>query len=206
MRTLATGHKPTSADATIHLDIGINVVPNLEVEVQNEEWDHFVSAELVFSISDSRYLARRIAVGVSSRVTLQTDENGTLAGINTNSLHEVNSVLLRQVRVAEIVRVGASGGIFVSLDVDGPPASLQDWYGTKGEPRYSEGKFGEFLIRQGPTPAVLPLVALTYMIAIVSGQPPAKSVERNFGIPSRTAANWISKAKAADLIKTPRII
>jgi hypothetical protein len=44
------------------------------------------------------------------------------------------------------------------------------------------------------------------MIAQLSAQPAAKAVERQFGLPARTAANWIAKAKAAGLIKQPEVL
>lgn len=202
VRSLETSRKPTLRDASLRLDIGIAVVPFLQVEVQQDGWAHYVSAELLFSISEARYMARKIAVGVSSRARLEKDP-GKPGVFVENALQEVNSVLLRQIRVGEIVRLGASGGIFVALDRDEPPASLQDWYGPKGEPLYIDGDIGRHLVQDGPSETTLPLVALTYMIALVSSQPPAKAVERNFGLPPRTAANWIAKAKAAGLIKHP---
>lgn len=205
VRNWPDGKKPTRKDATLMLEeVGVLVVPHLHVEVQDDDWDHYVTARLIFSMTEARYFAQEVSVGVSPRANVETDDDDNVK-LRENRHKEVTSVLLRQARVGEIVRLGASGGIFTSFNRDEPPMSLQDFYGPKGEPRYTEGNMGDFFRSVGPVDSTLGMVGISYMIARMSGEPPAKAVERQFGIPPRTAAHWISRAKATGKILTPNV-
>lgn len=201
----SSGRVPGFQDADVRLDIGANLVSWLEVFVSDDSWDHYVKMTLLFSISEVRYLVRSVEVGVDSEVKLQSPAASVL-DFRENNLHEINSVLLRQVRVGEIARVGVSGGVFVQMNDGEPAQSLLSWFGPEGEPQYAAGEIGDVIRNSGPVDRNLQLVAQSYMIAQLSSQPPAKAVERQFGLPPRTAANWIAKAKSSGFIRQPKVL
>lgn len=196
VRTWPGGKRPTLKDAMV-LDIGIGVVPMLTVEVQEDSWDYIVTARLQYSLSEGRYLATSVEVSTSMLVHLNDDKTP-----RKNRVIEVTSVLLRKVRIAEIVRLGASGGIFTQMNRDEPPVSQLDWYGTVGEIRWGS-PFSDLIREMGPVESNLHNVGVSYTLAKMSGDAPAKAVERQFGLPSRTAADWIARAKAAGKIRNP---
>jgi len=51
------------------------------------------------------------------------------------------------------------------------------------------------IVSAGPTDETLLWVARIYVMAELAGDPPAKSVKENLGIPTSTAGNWIRRAK-----------
>lgn len=171
--------------------VRFGVIGDLTVEVQHEDWNHSVEVHLELSPSQQRYLN----VGVNVAISREVMSLETLP--HEHPVQEVTGVLLRTIRVAEIARLGALGGIFVMLDPNEPPASLLQWLGP--QPKY-DGVVGEIMRSQGPTRANLELVALHYYAAQMAGVPPAKTVESTFDLPSRTAAYWIAKAKSEGLL------
>ncbi|WP_141399194.1 hypothetical protein [Curtobacterium sp. 'Ferrero'] len=160
---------------------------------------------MLFSVPEVRYLVRSVEVGIDSEAKLRSAATSAL-DFRENDLHEINSVLLRQVRVGEIARLGVSGGVFVHMNEGEPAQSLLSWFGPEGEPRYAAGEIGDVIRNRGPIDSNLQLIAQSYMIAQLSSQPPAKAVERQFGLPPRTAANWIAKAKASGFIRQPEVL
>lgn len=183
---LPDGRVPTWHDAEV-LNIGVGVVPELRVRAmlgdQRDGGLPIVHLHLRFHFSEARYVAE--FVGLQGP--------------------DVSSVDLRGIRVAELIRVGAAGGIFLNGEDDSPPASLREIYGYEGEPRWSAEGMAELSTSRGPSEKLLAEVALSYQIAQISSQPPAKAVERQFGLPARTAARWISKAKALGLLDRPAV-
>ncbi|MGJ4843899.1 hypothetical protein [Leifsonia sp. Le1] len=183
-------HEPTWRDATVGLEIGIGVVPRLAVLLSSAEsreehgmLNYDVEMELRFSpwAWDMRYKVQSVKV-------------------NATGDSEITGTQLREVRVAELMRAGASRGIFLKLNRDEPPASFADWYGDDG-PEFDQSSLGQTVRDAGPQEWVLKQVALHYQLASVASQPPAKAIAETFGLTARTADNWISKAKKAGILK-----
>jgi hypothetical protein len=57
------------------------------------------------------------------------------------------------------------------------------------------------LVGAGPTDETLLWVARVYVMATLAGDPPAKAVKENLGIPMPTANNWIRRAKDRGILK-----
>jgi hypothetical protein len=64
---------------------------------------------------------------------------------------------------------------------------------------------GEMVRKAGPVDWVLRELALVYNIALISSQPPAKAVEKGFGLAARTAARWIAKAREMSILTRPSV-
>ncbi len=60
-------------------------------------------------------------------------------------------------------------------------------------------------IERDPSAASFRPIVMTYQIAHLCSQPPAKAVEAQYGLAPRTAARWIARAKELGLLKTPAV-
>ncbi|MBC9943784.1 hypothetical protein ICL81_04490 [Leucobacter sp. cx-328] len=186
--TLPNGRTPTWEDGLM-LNVGIAVLPKFQVELQEEGLDYedsliapVVHMTLYFNFEQGRYLAE--FVGIKS--------------------HDVTGTDLREIRVAELLRLAASAGIFIKLEKNDPPAAIRDWWGPK-EISFVGSEFEKMVKDAGPVEWVLAQVGLIYNIAQVSSQPPAKAVEKAFGLSARTAARWIAKARTKDFLTRPSV-
>lgn len=187
---LPDGETPTWRDCW-GLNIGVGVIPELEATVttadgftdpEDARFFDVIHLKLRFLLSESRYVAQFVGVEGS----------------------DITSVNLREVRVAEAIRMVAATGIFVKMDRDAPPASIRDWWGDD-EYNIVGSQMGEMVREAGPVDWVLKQLSLVYNIALISSQPPAKAVEKGFGLPARTAARWIAKARSLGILSRPSV-
>lgn len=113
---------------------------------------------------------------------------------------EVTSAHLREVRVAEAKRRAVSHLVYVRTAHDADPVTLFSRFGDEGigfaKSRATAGD-------ERPTESRLRLVGLVYGLAQISSEPPAKAVERAFGLTQRTAARWIARAKELGFLVRP---
>ncbi len=168
------GEKPTFDDCVM-LDNGVGIVPELDVVISDVTGN--IHLRLTFSADERRYQA--------SFVGLATED--------------ITSTKLREVKVAESIRIGASFGIFFPLVKGLPANSLAYWVGPGGSFDLNLEDQSDGL----DADETLELVALCYEIAELSSQHPAKAVQQQFGLSQRTAARWISRAKARGYVGRP---
>lgn len=214
------------------LDIGVGIIPHLTAVIRDEGWDYDVKVELLFSEEEVRFFAQSVTVSVSEfpareiaeqTISITVDGETKLVKIDSRpqplvmgnrqkplemqekKLREITSVVLRQVKVAEAVRVAASGGLFEKHDSENRPYSRQDLYGSSGELHWVS-EIGEQITSRGPTEQNLRIIGFSYMIALLSGEAPAKAVERQFSLPARTASNWIARARETGFIRKPKVV
>ncbi|UTX53394.1 hypothetical protein [Leucobacter aridicollis] len=186
---LPDGSEPTWEDAIV-LNIGIGVIPELKVQFQ-EKWlnrgDEVMAPVVHMRIRFSQYQGRFLAqfVGLEAPEVAGTD--------------------LREIRVAELLRMASSAAIYVKHSVDEDPVSL---YESRGDEAMSlEGsRLGLLAKERGPVDPVLKEVALIYNVALLSSQAPAKAVEKAFQLPARTAARWIAKARENGMLERPSLV
>ncbi|MGM1029411.1 MAG: hypothetical protein ACQEWM_05990 [Actinomycetota bacterium] len=162
------GGKPSLKDAHWRVGPWLSVVPELEARVTDDAWGYEVHVTLRFSRTDLRYLAQQVCIHLAGAGHSEADAN------------EVNGGVLRQVRLAEIVRRVALGGIILN--------------GEQPIPAFDDSEASTFSH-----------LAMIYTSALISSEPPAKAVERHFGWPPRTAARWIAKAKDAGVLQRPAV-
>lgn len=171
------------------LNIGVGIVPVLHAKAREkglskERWPYasIVELQLRFDAFEGRYVAMFV---------------GLRAG-------EVTGTELREIRVAELVRMASAAGIFVRLESGSEPVSVRSWWGDS-EYHVMGKATAEAVRAAGPVKEVLKQVALVYNIAQLSSQPPAKSVEAAFGLTPRTAARWIAKAREQEILVRPAL-
>ncbi len=186
---LPDGTEPTWEDALV-LNIGIGVIPELVVQFQ-EKWlnrgDEVMAPVIHMRIRFSQYQGRFLAQFVGLEAV------------------EVASTDLREVRVAELLRMASSAAIYVKHSVDEDPVSL---YETQGDEMVSlkDSRLGLLAKERGPVDPVLREAALVYNVALLSSQAPAKAVEKAFQLPARTAARWIAKAREKGMLERPSLL
>lgn len=205
VQTWPGGETPAPSDATILLDIGVAVVPQLHVVMMDDDDDYYVRAVLIYSLSEACYIPREVTVGMRSLVS-EEDFKTALDGTRLKAEPPVSSVALRQVKVAELVRSGAANGVFLRFKGIEQPFSLNKaWGEVDGSELMAEGVYAGLMFYDTPREDLLRHIALVYMVAVMAGESPAQAVERAFGLAKRTAANWISRAKAEGYIRIPKL-
>jgi hypothetical protein len=196
------GAPVTHRDATLLAQFSASsqalLVPSFTVKVTEESWLYDVHLDLDFAVQDGRFTVQGLSILMHEPVAgEQTDA--------ASPVPEVNTTVLRSVRVNELLQRAAGGGIYVKFDRDAEPASLLEMFGPSGVPDYTKGVFKKLIVDAGPTAKTLGWVALTYQLAVITSQPPAKAVEAQFGLTVRTAVRWIAKAKELGLIDVPHV-
>lgn len=188
--TLPNGKTPSWEDATM-LNIGVGVLEHFKVQVTDDEWmvprdkayAPIVHMTVVFNFSAGRY---------------------TASFVGLEAVHEITGTDLREIRVAEVLQLASAAGIYIKLNAGGDPVSVHDWHGGDQWRAVNSADL-EKVKSAGAVDWVLEEIALVYNIAQISSQPPAKAVEKAFGLPARTAARWIAKAKERGILNRPSI-
>lgn len=106
---------------------------------------------------------------------------------------------LRKIPVQEVVQEVVKGLTWAGVaDADGQ-IQAPVTFGDK-EPARLTRKEIKAIVEAGPTDQTLEVVARIYVIAELSGEPPAKSVRETFKVPPSTAGYWIRRAKDRGLL------
>jgi hypothetical protein len=109
---------------------------------------------------------------------------------------EITPTVLRQVRLGEVL--SAAVPLCVAVLLDGKPVTVHDLTTSSG--RVLPAWMAADAAKAGPTADTLELVQLVYGVAALAAQPPMQAVAAEFGIPTRTATHWITKARKAGLL------
>ncbi|MFE1664564.1 hypothetical protein [Microbacterium sp. P02] len=176
VRTL-TGSKIRTRDATLPIGTGLRIVPKFRATATEQPDVPFdTSIEVHYSPSDGRYVIAE-------------------ATFRARPGEEVNAVRLRLARTADVLKASAPECItFDALD-DG------HWVKASEFALSADRILPPFIVAQlrqrKNTEARMDAVEIVYGVAALSGLPPTQAVQNEMGIPHRTAADWISKARDA---------
>jgi hypothetical protein len=110
---------------------------------------------------------------------------------------EITPTVLRQVRLGELL--SAAVPLCVAVLLDGKPVTVHDLTTSSG--RVLPAWLTAEAAKAGPSSDTLELVQLVYGVAALAAQPPMQAVASEFGIPTRTATHWITKARKAGLLE-----
>ncbi|MDL9978582.1 hypothetical protein [Microbacterium candidum] len=112
---------------------------------------------------------------------------------------ELNYPTVAKVGMQAIVQVAAPRCIFLTLEDEQDP--LATWVSidelTTAEGRILPPPLAAEVIRRGGSDARMEVIELLYGSAALAGLPPAKLIEKELGIPHRTASQWIIDARKA---------
>ncbi|WP_344095232.1 hypothetical protein [Microbacterium deminutum] len=112
---------------------------------------------------------------------------------------ELNHSLVAKVRMQAIVQAAAPHCIFLTLDEESDPDAR--WISadalSSAEGRLLPPALAQAVVRRGGTEARMEAIEMLYGTAALSSQPPAKLIQKELGIPHRTASQWIIDARKA---------
>ena len=188
MRT-PDGNKVTWQDATHPIGTALRIVPRYRVTAEDEQTGLGNTLDVEYDSDEGRYVVREASVR-------------SLAGA------EVTGTEMRRVRLAEIVQAASPHCVTFTLDDEvGTPVTAADVAAAEGRllPRWLADALttaADSSRTRDPAltearEARLDAVQLVYAVAALTGQPPAKAIERELKMTQRTATHWISLARAA---------
>ncbi|MGZ0712551.1 hypothetical protein ACWPKO_29860 (plasmid) [Coraliomargarita sp. W4R53] len=143
------------------------------------------------------------ALGVATAVTARymRDEGRYVIREVTNTATrddvELNYQTVSKVGMQGIVQTAALRCIFLTLENEGDPQAR--WISvdelTTAEGRILPLTIAADVVRRGVGEARMEVVELLYGSAALAGLPPAKLIQKELGIPHRTASQWIIDAR-----------
>lgn len=173
--------------ATHSVGTALRIVPQYRVEAEDEHTGLGHTVDVEYDRDEGRFVVRQVATR-------------SLAG------GEITGTELRQVRLAEIVQAAAPQCVAFTLGDDEMVTAadvsaaegrlLPHWLADSLNP-VSESRNIAEPARTELREARLDAVQLVYGVAALTGQPPAKAIERELGVAPRTAAHWIRLARTA---------
>ncbi|HKT56873.1 MAG TPA: hypothetical protein VJR25_08880 [Microbacterium sp.] len=183
------GNKVGWQDATHHIGPALRIVPRFTVDAEDDQTGLGNTLDVEYDPVEGRFVIRQASVR-------------SLTGT------EITGTELRQVRLAEALQQASPHCVAFTLDDDSNTAVtaadvaaedqrlLPQWLAaTLAE--LPEGRNLPEPARTEAREARLDAVQLVYGVAALTGQPPAKAIERELGVAPRTAAHWIHLARQA---------
>lgn len=175
-------------DANRRIGAALWIVPRYRVTAEDEHTGLGSTLDVAYDAVEGRFVVRE-------------------AGVYSLSGGEITGTELRRVRLAEIVQAASPQCVAFALDDE-------DLFVTAAELAESEGRMLPTWLtdtlaaapglgslsesaRVEAREARLDAVQLVYGVAVLTGQPPAKAIERELNVAPRTAAQWIRAARDA---------
>lgn len=112
---------------------------------------------------------------------------------------EINHSTVARIKMQALVQEAAPRCIFLTLGDESDP--LAEWLSvhelTTAEGRILPPTIAEAVVRRGSSEARMDAVEVLYGSAALASIPPAQLLQRELGIPHRTASAWIIDARKA---------
>ncbi|MGB4779832.1 helix-turn-helix domain-containing protein [Microbacterium sp.] len=169
-----TGQKMTWHAATQPVGSALRIAPGFAAHATEVAPGLSVRIEAHYSADEGRYLITRCDISAEG----------------TEIVHRS----LRQISIETIMRAATPHCIALSLD-DGPPNMTAHDLTTTGG-RILPEWLAEAVAKRGNRAERMEATELLYGIAALSGNPPVRAIADELGIPQRTAADWVKKARA----------
>ena len=186
------GNPVTWHDATTPIGAALRIVPRFQVTAEDDHTGLGTTLDVEYGPAEGRYVVRKATTWALTGAEITANE-------------------LRQVRVAEIVQLASphcvaftlddddtAGELVTAADVSASGSLLPEWLSRTITSTISNSSTTTSAqARAGLRAARLDAVQLVYGVAALTGQPPAKAIERELGMQPRTATHWISQARRA---------
>ncbi|KRB36131.1 hypothetical protein ASD93_08445 [Microbacterium sp. Root180] len=176
MRSL-TGAKVTVRHATRPIGTGLRIVPEFRAMATDQP-------DVPFDTAIHARFDERAGRYVIAEATYTAREGA-----------EINAVTLRKARTADVLKAAAPECITLNLMDGGKWIKASEL--TTSRERVLPWFIVDMVRQRKNTERRMEAVEIVYGVAALSNQPPTQAVQREFGIPHRTAADWISKAREA---------
>ncbi|MFH8251484.1 hypothetical protein ACH3VR_14020 [Microbacterium sp. B2969] len=145
------------------------------------------------------------ALGIETAITahyLRRDGRYVIKSVTNTATRDdvqLNYLTVAKVGMQAIVQTAAPRCIFVTLDDEQDP--LATWLSvdelTTAEGRILPPSLAAEVVKRGGGEARMEAVELLYGSAALAGLPPAQLLQKELGIPHRTASQWIIDARKA---------
>ncbi len=145
------------------------------------------------------------ALGIETAITahyLRRDGRYVIRSVTNSATRddvELNYLTVAKVGMQAIVQTAAPRCIFLTLDDERDP--LATWVSldelTTAEGRILPPSLAAEVVKRGGSEARMEAVELLYGSAALAGLPPAQLLQKELGIPHRTASQWIIDARKA---------
>lgn len=171
----------TWEDATLPVGSALRIAPAFRASATYEAVGIETTLHARYQASEGRYLVSEV-----NNRALRADV-------------EVNNLALRQVPIQGMVQAAAPHCIALTLDNDADPTAT--WI-TAAELSSTAGRIipewlAKDLVKRANNDARMDAIEILYGTAALAGLPPVRAVQRELGVPHRTASDWIKKARAA---------
>jgi len=174
-------------DASRRIGDALWIVPRYRVIAEDEHTGLGSTLDVEYDATEGRFVVRQ-------------------AGTYSLTGGEITGTELRRVRLAEIVQAASPHCVAFALDDDlfvtaaelaaSEGRMLPTWLTATLAAAPRRGSLSESA-RAEAREARLDAVQLVYGVAVLTGQPPAKAIERELNVAPRTAAQWIRAARDA---------
>ena len=179
VRTLE-GTPVTWRDATLPIGSALRIVPAFTATAVEEGQPISTTIEAHYSPNAGRYLV------------------GAVTNRAADPEIDINGALLRKLRIQELLQQVTPRCLAIQLEDDADPVTVDAL--TTGQGRLLPKWMAEQARTGTDKVARMEMVTLIYAVAVLSNQPPIKALQAELGIPHRTAADWIMKARAGGLL------
>lgn len=175
------GSEVTWEKATQPVGSALRIAPGFLARTANDELGVSTTVEARYSGDEGRY----VIDAVTNRVT--------------RSNVELNHPTVAKIRMQAIVQAAAPRCIFLTLDDEQDP--FAEWLSvdmlTTTSGRIIPPVVAELVTRRGSSVERMEAIEILYGAAALSSLPPARLIERELGVPHRTASAWIIEARKA---------
>jgi len=175
------GRDVTVADATQPVGSALRIAPAFRATTTDAERGVETSVLARYSGDEGRYVIRSVT------------------NSSVRDAVELNYPTVAKVGMKLIVQIAAPRCIFLTLNDEHDP--LATWLSvdelTTAEGRILPPLLAAEVVRRGGGEARMEAIELLYGSAALAGLPPAKLIQKELGIPHRTASQWIIDARNA---------
>lgn len=175
MKTLA-GKKMTVRAITQPLGSGLRIAPGFVALTVDDDAGIETAIEANYSADHGRYVVTTIV-----NRAIRQDAFGGEA--------------LRHTSTAPILQAAVPRCIAIELYDDGKWTTVADLSSVEG--RIIPKMIVDQVVKRGGGEARMDTIEIIYGTAALAGLPPVKAVQRELGVPHRTASDWIMKARKA---------
>lgn len=175
-------------DATHPVGTALRIVPKWRVAAEDDVTGLGSTLDVEYDAGEGRFVVRQVAT--------RALDGGEITGTE-----------IRQVRLGEIVQAASPRCVAFALDDESDLVTAAEVTETEGRmlPPWLSASLSAVVesrnisepARSEIREARLDAVQLVYGVAALTGQPPAKAIERELGVAPRTAAHWIRLARNA---------
>ncbi|MDX2377785.1 hypothetical protein M4I32_13340 [Microbacterium sp. LRZ72] len=171
------GDNMTALAATLPVGSALRIAPQFVATATNDDTGIETAVEAKYYSEAGRY----VMTAVVNRATREDFDEPAMRRVVTQAI--------LQAAIPQCI------ALQMSDDADAPWITVADL--TANEGRIIPEWMAEAVVKRGMKAERMDVIEILYGTAALAGFPPVKAVQVELGVPHRTAADWIYKARAA---------